>query len=224
MILPGLPVAAFSVICPALAAWLLSVKIGGPARGWILLRRAFDGARVNPARWWLPILLISPAVAVAAFVVQRASGSGIPDPNFAVAGSLALAALFLAGALSEELGWSGFALDPLQARWGPLPAGLAVGAAWAVWHYPALLQAHRAWDWIAWWTLGTVSLRLIMVWLYNRTGGSVFGAAVVHAVSNLCWQLFPVQGSWFDPRIHGLLMAAVAAFVIISSSRAPRAA
>ena len=56
-------------------------------------------------------------------------------------------------------------------------------------------------------------MRVIMVWLFNRAGGSVFGVAVFHAVSNLCWQLFPVHGSWFDPRLNGLLMGVVACAV-----------
>ena len=62
-------------------------------------------------------------------------------------------------------------------------------------------------------------MRLVMVWLFNNTGGSVLGAAVFHAISNLCWQLFPVQGSWFDPRIHGLLMATVAVVAVLTSIR-----
>jgi len=104
-----------------------------------------------------------------------------------------------------------------------LPAAILIGAVWALWHYPALAQAHRSAAWIAWWTLGKIAMRLIMVWLFNATNGSVFGVATFHAVSNLCWQLFPVHGSWFDPRLNGLLMScgAVAAvsFALISQGR-----
>ncbi len=58
------------------------------------------------------------------------------------------------------------------------------------------MQAHRSVVWIAWWCLGTVALRVVMVWLYNSTGKSVFAAALFHAVSNVCWQLYPIQGSF----------------------------
>ena len=137
MILPGLPIAAFSVVCPTLAAWLI-VAVKGPAGSSALLRRAFDASPTRSGRWWFPIVLISSAIAAASFAILRVSGSAIPNPHFAMASSLALLALFLVGGLAEEIGWSGFALDPLQARWGPLAAGLVLGAVWVLWHYPAL--------------------------------------------------------------------------------------
>jgi len=212
-VLPGLPVAAVAVICPAVAAITITGRRAGWAGGHALLRRAIDGRRV-PMLWWVPILLICPVVAVLAFLALRLGGSGVPSPDISIAATLALLALFLVSGLSEELGWSGFALDPLQARLGPLGAALAVGGVWAVWHYPVLVQAHHPWAWIAWWTLGTV----VMVWLYNGAKGSVFAVAAFHAVSNLCWQLFPVQGSWFSPRLHALLLSVVAVFLIVATA------
>ncbi|WP_293899511.1 CPBP family intramembrane glutamic endopeptidase [Phenylobacterium sp.] len=210
-----MPVAAVAVVCPALAGFILACRRGGLPNGCALLIRAFDVGRIGAKAIWLPILLISPAVGIVAFVIMRLGGSRIPDPQIALPNVLALSAVFLVSGLSEELGWSAYALDPLQARSSALAAGLLIGAVWAIWRYPALVQAHRSVVWIGWWTLGTVSMRIIMVWLFNRTGGSMFGAAVFHAVSNLCWQLFPVQGSWFDPRLHGLLMAAVALVLVL---------
>jgi membrane protease YdiL (CAAX protease family) len=38
-------------------------------------------------------------------------------------------------ALGEELGWSGYAIDPMQARWGALKASILLGIFWAVYHY-----------------------------------------------------------------------------------------
>lgn len=222
-ILPGLPLAAVAVVCPAAAALLVASLRGGLSEGRGLLMRTLDFGRIKPAGWWLPILLISPGVAIVSFWILRLTGSSVPDAQIDLLTVGVLAAFFLVGALAEELGWSGFATDPLQARLGATLAGLVLGAVWAAWHYPALLQAHRSWVWIGWWTLGTVSMRVIIVWLFNRTHGSVFAAAVFHAVSNLSWQSFPIQGSWFDPRIHGLVMAAVASVVLLGSIRSRRA-
>jgi membrane protease YdiL (CAAX protease family) len=151
--------------------------------------------------------------------ILRLAGSGVPDPRFEILPTLVLSAVFLAGALAEELGWTGFALEPLQARLGWLGAALVIGVVWAVWHVPALLQAHRSLAWIGWWTLGTIATRVVMVWLYKGAGGSVFGVAVFHAAGNLCWQLFPVHGSWFDPRLNGLLMAGVGCAVALLGRR-----
>jgi len=46
--------------------------------------------------------------------------------------------------------------------------------------------------------------------MYNNDGGSVFGAAVCHAMINVSWMLFPNYGSHWDPRITGPLLAVAA--------------
>jgi hypothetical protein len=122
-------------------------------------------------------------------------------------------AFFLA-ALGEELGWSGYIIDPMQDRWGALPAAIFLGLLWAIWHIVPLVQAHRSPIWIAWWSLGTVAARILIVWLYNNMGKSVFAATAFHTMMNISWQLFPINGSYFDPRINGLMMVVAAAFVI----------
>ena len=230
-LLPGLPIAAAAVVCPAAAAFILTCRRGGLSAGGRLLAGALDAGRIRAKAWWLPLVLLSPCVTIATFLVMRLGGSPIPDPQFAPLEAAALFLLFLISALAEELGWSGFAIGPLQARWGALPAALVVGAVWAVWHYPALAQAHRSLAWIGWWTLATVATRVIIVWLFNNAGRSVFAAALFHAMTNLGWQLYPVHGSWFDPRLNGLILAAVALAVVLlwgpatlNSSPARRAA
>ncbi len=58
-----------------------------------------------------------------------------------------------------------------------------------------LLQAQRSTSWIAWWSLGTVSSRVLIVWVCNNAGKSVFAASLFHAVENLSWLWFPAMGS-----------------------------
>ena len=84
---------------------------------------------------------------------------------------------------------------------------------WAAWHVVPLVQASRASDWIAWWALGTVATRVLHTWLYNNTGKSVFGAIVFHAMTNVSWQLFPNNGSHYDPRITALVVTFIAVLV-----------
>ena len=215
-LLPGLPLAALAAIGPVTAALILLFKQGGGGAAAGLLARAFDFARAPARLWFVPIALIPIAVAVVCFLCLRWQGVAVPLPVVSTETALSLSALFFVAALCEELGWSGYALDPLQARFGALGAGLVLGVLWALWHYIPLLQAGRGVDYIAWWSLGTVSRRVVMVWLYNNSGRSVFGMAVFHAVSNLAWQLFPVEGSFYDPKLLGLTMAALAAFAVIA--------
>jgi len=214
-LLPGIPVAGLAFVCPGLAAFILVRRKNGAAEATALLKRAFDCKRIRSKIWYLPILLLLPASSVLAFAVLRLTGTPVPAPQVAVLPTLLLCVGFFVGALGEELGWSGYAIDPLQDRWGALRASVLLGAVWAVWHYPGLLQAHRSLAWIAWWSVGTVAVRVIMVWLYDNTGKSVFGAALFHMTINVTWQLFPVHGSYWDPRVSGSIMAAIAALIAI---------
>ena len=78
---------------------------------------------------------------------------------------------------------------------------------WAVWHWVPLMQAHRSPAWIAWWFLYTVASRVLIVWLYNNTGKSVFAAILYHDIMNVSWLLFPNYVSHWNPRTTGLITA-----------------
>jgi membrane protease YdiL (CAAX protease family) len=209
-LLPGLPLAALAFVCPGLAAVRLAYRRRGAAGVRALLARLRQG--VSPRIWYVPALLLYPALVLVSYVVLRLAGTAMPEPDLSPA--LVLAAVFLVAALCEEIGWSAYATEPLQERWGPLGAGLILGAFWAVWHWPALLLVPRPVSWIAWWSLGTVAIRVIMVWLFGRTGGSVPAVVLFHMTVNLSWQLFPVHGSHFDVRLVSVLTAMAAVAVV----------
>ena len=156
-----------------------------------------------------------PGIMVLSFTAARLMGEQIPAPQFSFAAPFILFAVLFIAALGEELGWSGYAIDPLQDRFGALGAALLLGAVWAAWHFIPLLSVQRSLTWIAWWSLGTVGLRVIITWLYNNTGKSVFIAAIFHAMFNLTWQLYPINGSYYDPRVTSLIVAAVALMVVV---------
>jgi membrane protease YdiL (CAAX protease family) len=213
-ILPGLPVAAFAALCPAHAAAILMYQTNNAPGVIALLKRAFDAQRVHTYIWYAPTLLLMPVVMTLSSPVLRLMGVPVPAPHITAVSALAMFLIFFMGALGEELGWSGYAVDQMQQRWGALAATLALGVVWAIYHLIGLAQAHRSVEWIAWWSLGTVAARVIIVWLYNNTGMSVFIAALVHTTINVTWQLFPIQGSFYDPRVTGFITAVVAVIVV----------
>jgi uncharacterized protein len=214
-LLPGVPVAALAACCPMLAAMILIYRENKTAGVIALLKRSFDFKRIKAEVWYVPILLLMPAVSVLSFGVLRLSGTPVPDPQIRLLPLLILCIGCFILALTEELGWSGYAIDPMQDRWGALRASLVLGSIWAVWHYVALVQADRSVAWIAWWSLYSVTVRVIIVWLYNNTGQSVFAAALFHMMTNVSWQLFPVNGSFFDPRVTGLILALVVVIIVV---------
>ena len=214
-LLPGLPVGALQAFCPLVAASILVYRENKTA-GWKkLLKRAFDCKRVEAKVWYVPVVLLMPGVAVLAYGVMRVMGWPLPPPQLPVLAAPGILLAFFITALGEELGWSGYATDPMQARWNALQAGILLGVVWAAWHIVPLVQAHRSAAWIAWWSLGTVATRVLIVWLYNNTGKSVFAAALFHTMQNVSWQLFPNYGSHWDPRITGLITAVAAAIVTV---------
>lgn len=108
----------------------------------------------------------------------------------------------------------GYAADPMQARWSALTTSILLGAVWAIWHVVPDIQAHQTWAWIAGQRFYSVALRILIVWLYNNTGKSVFAAIVFHDMDNVSvYSLFPDPGSHYDPAITGALTAIAAVIV-----------
>ena len=204
-ILPGLPLSALGAFTPGLAALILTYRQNRTSGLRHLLGRSSDFQRIHNPFWFLLLLLVNPAIAVFAYGIMRITGVALPDPTPWTLAILPLFIMLFIAALGEEIGWTGYAIEPLLQRWGTLTASVVLGVIWAAIHFIPLIQAHRSLEWIAWWTLGTISYRVIMTWIYVNSGRSLFGVAVFHAMINLSWQPFPVQGSHYDPRIFSLL-------------------
>ena len=213
-LLPGLPLSALGVLAPALAACFLTYKHDDCASVLQLLRRSYDLKQIRNKGGYFAVLLVAPIIAIFAFGLMRATGVALPNPEPLTFATIPLFLFFLVGALGEEIGWSGYITEHMVLRWGTIRAGVVLGLAWAIWHFIPLAQAHRSIEWIAWWSLSTISLRVIMVWLYIRLGKSLCAVAVFHAMSNLCWQLFPVNGSYYDPQVFGLLTLGAAMAIL----------
>ena len=214
-LLPAIPVSALGFLCMVGAASILVYRENGLVSVAELLNRSFDVKRVRAKLWYLPTILLMPCIMVLSYVAMRLMGVPLPAPQFSFVTTLALFVALFVEALGEELGWSGYAIDPLQDRFGALCGALLLGLVWAVWHFIPLLSVQRSVVFIAWWSLGTVASRVIIKWLYNNTGRSVFVAALFHTMQNLTWQLFPINGSFYDPRITSLMITAVAVVVVV---------
>ena len=212
-LMPGLPLSALGAFCPMLAALVLVHQERRTAGVVALLKRSFDFRRIGRMRWYVPIVALMPGVGVVVYALMRWMGMPVPAPQLSMWPTLLMFVGFFAGALGEELGWSGYAIDPMQVRWGALQASVVLGLATVLWHILPLVLAHRPAEWMAWWCLYAMAARVLIVWLYNSTGKSVFAAALFHTMLNLSWMLFPIYGSFFDMRIAGLVMAFVAAMV-----------
>ena len=155
-----------------------------------------------------------PVVYLLTYGVMSLMGLPLPDePYFSFLMIPLLFVLFFILAIGEEVGWTGYATDPLQDRWSALTTGIILGLVTALWHFVPLIQMGRTPIWIAWWSLGSISIRILTVWLYNNTGRSLFAGIVFHAMNNLSFALFPNYGSHWDPAVAGVITAIVAVIV-----------
>jgi membrane protease YdiL (CAAX protease family) len=217
-LMPGLSVSALMTFCPMTAALMLVYRERGTAGVTELLKRSFDFRRIQALVWLAPVLLLMPGVDGVVYALMRWTEmplASLPPPTArALAASVMMFLAFFVGALGEELGWSGYVLAPLLTRWNALQASLILGLVGVAWHLVPLLLVHRPLAWIAGWCLYALAARLLMVWLYLNTGRSVFAAALFHATLNLAFMLFPVDGSHFDMRVGGWVMAGAAAIVV----------
>ena len=103
-------------------------------------------------------------------------------------------------AIGEEVGWTGYLLEPLQARFGPLGASLIIALPWWLGHIPSILEIGGAWTDIAWWLPGSVALRILMTGLFNGAGGSVCAVVLFHMMLNVGRSVaYPVVGNHYDP-------------------------
>jgi membrane protease YdiL (CAAX protease family) len=164
---------------PSITAFVISAVHDGWA-GVRRLGRAGTRWRVNLG-WYLAILAIPGLAYGGSWAVGVATGVP-PVFNPLVP---ALVSGLLAGLL-EEFGWSGFVFPALQARFGFLRAGAAVGIIIAVWHLPFFLlpgTTQNASSFLMF-LVTLIVARVVLGWVYSGSGGSILLAILLHASGN----------------------------------------
>jgi membrane protease YdiL (CAAX protease family) len=182
-------------------AYAVAAMLAGPTVAGILLTGILDGRpglgellsrllmwRAN-AGWYAFAILPAPLIAVA---VLRALS--IPAPIFTAANKSAVIIPGMVAGLTavfEEVGWTGFVVPRLRRRHGVFATGLVLGVVWGAWHLlqqifisgtytgglPVALYLALA---IANTIAGLTAYRVLMVWLYERTG-SLLIVTLMHA-------------------------------------------
>jgi membrane protease YdiL (CAAX protease family) len=192
---------------PAIQAMLLGPPIAGILS--TVLLSGTTGLRdllVRLIRWrvrsrWYAVALLGAPLLQGGVLAALSLSSPVYLPAIIIssdrAGLLLPAIAYgLVGGLVEELGWTGFAIPRLRARFSVLATGVIVGVVWGVWH---ILQM--------WWVGSTSSesvpvriflplyfltaiavltaYRVLMAWVYDRTA-SLFVAVLMHGSYIVC--------------------------------------
>lgn len=210
-----LPVSSLMVGCPVLAAAVLVYREDGLRGVRQLVAGAFRRPAVRPGIWYIPVLLLMPAILVLSYAAMRILGLPLPDPHLSLPAVLLMFVVFFASAVIEELGWMGYAAGPLLARYSALTASIILGVVWALWHVVPDLQAGRTASWVTYQFLFTVVARVLIVWLYTNAGRSVLATVLFHDMINVSVFSFPNYGSHYNPAVTTAVTLAVAIVVTL---------
>jgi membrane protease YdiL (CAAX protease family) len=138
-------------------------------------------------QWYLFAILYMPTVKAAVALSHRlATGRW---PPFGHEGPVVIAVAILISTpvqAGEEIGWRGYALPRMAARFGLGPASILVGLAWGVWHLPLffLPGADKYGQAFPLYVAGVVAFSIAVAWLYGRTQGSLLLTMLMHSAFN----------------------------------------
>lgn len=214
-VLPGIPLSGFAFLCiAAVAFWAAWRADGIPGMG-ALLKRIFDAHRARPQIWLVVSALLFPALLLVEYILMRVLSFPLPAPQVAWTQAPLLFVAFFIGAACEEVAWSATLLEPIQARYGAISAALCIGIFGVVLHVIPFAQANPSISWVVSQCLFIVELRIVLVWLYNVSGRSLFATVICHACYNTAWQLFPNHGSGYNPWLTAALTGVVIIVITI---------
>ena len=220
-----------------LAAFLVTAATGGRAAIADLLRRSLRW-RV-PARWYaLAIFGVPAATALIALTIygMRAVESPAGGWPHALAVVLAVFVLqFLLFQLAEEIGWTGFFQERLSGRYGALRLSAIVAFFWALWHVPDFFvdegwgaqQAVAAVAFLAFEFVVLFFARVLIVWMYERTGRSILIVTLFHAsfdatISRLSRELLPGSDAVRFLVDTGVVVLTASAMIVATRGRLAR--
>ena len=142
-------------------------------------------------------------------------------PPLQLALSIVLMFIVIGSVNGEELGWRGFALPKLQARYNALTSSLFLGMIWTVFHLPLFftLTGSSQADWsFSSFLISTVAMTILYTWIFNNTRGSVLLAYLFHAASNTWSQVFSIDHA--NPLVGWILtglLVLVAMIVVLAA-------
>jgi len=194
---------------PAIAALVVTVATDGRAGVRAFLARLF--LRQTSGLWYVLALVYMPAVKLTVAVLHRVILGVWPafggPPLLVIPLAIAVSTPFQAG---EEIGWRGYALPRLAARFGVAPASVLLGVVWGVWHLPQFFIADvdTYGQSFAVFVLQVTAISVAMAWLFVRAGGCLLPVMVMHAAVNNTKDLVPsAVGGAHD--VFGLQSSAV---------------
>jgi len=210
-----LPFVALGALGPLLSATVLSFREGGkPA-----VKRLYAPLlawRVHLG-WYAAALVVPSALLTCVLALLNLAGRH-GAITFVPAASGVLFGLGMS--LVEEVGWRGYALPRLQARWGRFAAGAVVGVLWCLWHIPMFLGLGVPLNLMLVMLLYFTGASLYLSWIYNGTNGSLLLAVLAHLGAHLDNSHRALPGDVVPLLAHAIVYSALGLLLMRRFSRA----
>jgi CAAX protease family protein len=177
---------------PSLVALWLTARAEGGASVRTLVGRVLQW-RVAAPWYWFAVGYI-PTVKLTVALVHRVATGAWPgfgtEPWYVIPMAIALSTPFQAG---EEIGWRGYALPRLAARFGLARASILLGLIWACWHLPQFFirEADTYGQSFFVYVLQVTALSVAMAWLYAHTNRSLLLVMLLHSAVNNSKDIVP---------------------------------
>jgi len=176
---------------PISAALILTFRKDGKDGAKKLLARIFDYKRLGKKIWYIPILFLMPFLLILAWGATVLTGQPLMVAPFPIVALPVVFLLFFIMGLGEEIGWMGYAFEPMQNQSTTFKATLKLSIIWALWHIPFFIFLNDDPITLVAQAVTLISLRFLIVWLFNNTGKSVFATILFHAIYNVTIGVLP---------------------------------
>jgi membrane protease YdiL (CAAX protease family) len=198
--------------------------------------------RVGIGYWLFAFLFLIPTLLIGSLVNPLFNGDPVSFSNIKPAFAILpmFLVFFIVSGLGQELGWTGFLMTRLQARFSALTSCLIRAVLVGIWHLPLLLYSRLQIPalevfpyagWMAqkgfWVTIATMILLFVLpwsiflTWLFNNTRGSLLLVAVLHG-SEIWVAYWMVSTGIYPNNInnywgYGAAMLLIAAIIVITN-------
>ena len=191
--------ALLGLLGPSFAALIMIWSSGSRDLAHDFKKRLVDLRLIRPG--YIPVILL--LMPFALFLsTWLSAGVGRSADQFRFSGGFAtMLPIILLAATFEELGWRGYGMDSLRAKFGMMKATLLFSVLWAIWHVPLFFidhtYQHGLWNsspiYVANFFVSVIPAAILMNWLYYKNNRSIVAAILFHMALDATAEAFQTE-------------------------------
>lgn len=229
-----------SVLSASIAGIIMTAVEDGRAGLKLMLNRLLIW-RVGIGYWLFAFLFLVPAILLGSMANPLFNGDPLSFNHMRPASEILpmFISFFIVAGLGQELGWTGFLMPRLQARYSALTSCVIRAILGGIWHLPLFLYSrlqppalsdfpYSGWIAQKGFLVAVGALLMFMLpwsifytWIFNNTRGSLLLVAVLHGSE--IWVVYWMLSAGIDPSNldnywgYGAVMVAVAIIIVITA-------